>query len=190
MKIIFKSIFLIVIFIAFSGCSSNFSGWSTIYGVAVDERGVSTIASDQIIVMKLSSKFLEDKSIKFLDFSTYCYRGNVFLIGEYDQPTQKEKVVKIAESDPEVKSLTIYMLEKKKDDSCGTTNNLAISTEVKAKLIQDKDIRSTNIDVKVVQCHVVLLGIVGSKEEIAKAVAQANSVEKIRGVECFLTSME
>lgn len=183
MKILFKSLFLIAILAAFSGCS-------TIYGVALDERGVSTIASDQKIVVKLTSKFLEDKSIKFLDFSTYCYRGHVFLIGEYDTPQQKAKVVKIAESVPEVKSLTIYMLEKKKDDACGTTDNLEISAKLKAKLIRDMDLKSTNIDVKVVQCHIVLLGVVGSKEEIAKAVAHAESIEKTRGVENFLTSMD
>ena len=180
MKILFKLLFSVLILAVFSGCS--------IYGVAVDERSVNTIASDQTIVMKISSKLLENKSIKFLDLSTYCYRGHVYLVGEYDEPKQKEVAIRIANSVPGVKSVTTYMLEKKKSDLCGTTDNIEISSKVKAKLIQDKEIKSTNIDIKVVQCNVVLLGIVGSEKEITRAIAHAKSVEKIRGVESFLKS--
>ena len=43
-----------------------------------------------------------------------------------------------------------------------------IDGKIRAELIGDREISSTNIDVKAIQCHVVLLGIVGSKKEIAK----------------------
>jgi hyperosmotically inducible protein len=65
---------------------------------------------------------------------------------------------------------------------------VAIAGKVDAKLTADKDIRSTNIDVKVVQCNVVLLGIVRSGEEIAKATAHAKSVAGVRNVTSFLMS--
>jgi len=61
---------------------------------------------------------------------------------------------------------------------------------LKSKLVADMDVWSTNIDVKVVQCHVVLLGIVESKEEITRAVAHARSVAGVRDVTSYLTSTE
>ena len=51
------------------------------------------------------------------------------------------------------------------------------------------DIHSMNIDVNVVQCHVILLGIVGTGSEADKAVALARSVEGVRDVMSFLKSM-
>jgi hyperosmotically inducible protein len=64
-----------------------------------------------------------------------------------------------------------------------------ISTKVQASLINDPAIHSTNIDVKVVQCHVVLLGVVGTESEAAKAVAHARSVEGVSGVVSYLKAM-
>jgi hyperosmotically inducible protein len=80
------------------------------------------------------------------------------------------------------------LLPKKKDDLCGTDENFGIKAKVKLKLIKDKDIWSTNIDVKSIQCIVVLYGLVGSKNEIEKAIAHAKSVEGVRGVKSFLKS--
>jgi osmotically-inducible protein OsmY len=72
----------------------------------------------------------------------------------------------------------------------GTDENLEIVGKVKARLVGDKEIWSTNIDIKSIQCRVVLYGLVGSKKEINKAIAHAKSVEGVRGVKSFLTSVK
>ncbi len=173
---------LLLVFVV--GCSP----YGTIYGVAVDERKASTIASDKKITAEIQKTFLEDSTIKVLDISSYCYDGHVFLVGEYDNKEQKEKAEKMAKKVEGVKSVQTYLLPEKKGDTCGTSDNVAITGKVDAKLTADKDIRSTNIDVKVVQCNVVLLGIVRSGEEIAKAAAHAKSVGGVRNVTSFLTA--
>jgi hyperosmotically inducible periplasmic protein len=160
----------------------------TAYEAAVDERHVGTIADDTIIKGKILKKFIEDDKIKILDISIGCYRGHVYLVGEYEVPPQKNRAIELAESVDGVKQVTTYLVPKKKNDFCGLEDNLAIEGKVKAKLIKDKDIWSTNIDVKSVQCHVVLYGLVGSKAEINKAVAHAKSVAGTRGVTSLLES--
>lgn len=169
---------------------STVFGCTTVYKAAVDERNVGTIADDTMIKGKIVEKILEDDKLKLLDISTGCYRGHVYLVGEYDHAAQKERAIKIAKSIHGVKEVTTYMVPKKKDDSCGLKDNLEIAGKVKAKLIEDKNIWSTNIDVKSIQCHVVLYGLVGSKAEIDKAVAHAKSVTGIRGVTSFLESVK
>jgi hyperosmotically inducible protein len=57
---------------------------------------------------------------------------------------------------------------------------------VDAKLIADDRIWSTNVDVKAVQCNVVLLGIVGTQQEISRSVAHARSVPGVRSVRSYL----
>jgi len=176
-------IYLLLLLFIF-GCSP----YGTIYGVAVDERKATTIASDKRITAAIEKAFLEDGTIKVLDISPYCYDGNVYLVGEYDNMVQKERAEKLANNVEGVKSVQTYLLSKKKGDSCGAAENVAITAKVNAELVADKDIRSTNIDVKVVQCNVVLLGIVRSDDEIAKATAHAKSVGGVRNVRSFLMS--
>jgi len=165
------------------GCS-NFvqSG----YGVAVDQRKVGTIASDEEIKLSIQKKLLGDDAVKTLDISTFCYNGYVYLVGEYGTEKEKERALEIANNTPGVKSVTHYLVGKKKEDTCGRTDNLEIEGKLRAELIGDRDISSTNIDAKVIQCHVVLLGIVGSKKEVAKAIAHAKSVTGVRGVTSYL----
>ena len=166
------------------GCSP----YGTIYGVAVEERTTGTIAADAKITAAIQKGFLEDSDVKALDISAYCYNGNVYLVGEYDRAPQKERAIAIAKGIEGVRSVHTYVLQKKKRDKCGTSDNLAIRGKVDAKLVADKDILSTNIDIKVVQCNVVLLGIVKTGKEITKATAHAKSVTGVRSVTSYLKS--
>ena len=165
------------------------SGCATIYKAAVDERSIRDIASDTAIKTKILKEFIDDESIKTLDIFTASYEGNVYLVGEYESKSQKNKAIEIAKNVEGVKNVTTYMLLKKKDDACGTKDNLGLSAKVKGELIKDKDIWSTNVDVKTVQCNVVLVGLVGSEEEIQKAVAHAKSIEGAKSVKSYLKSI-
>jgi hyperosmotically inducible protein len=181
MKSIVKMLPIFIILLMVSGCG-------TIYSAAVDERNVSTIASDTSIKGEIVKQFIDDDKIETLDISVGCYKGHVYLVGEYDTAVQKDRAINIAKGVEGVKSVTPYLLPKKKGDICGTDENLAITGKVKAKLIGDKDIWSTNIDVKSVQCIVVLYGLVGSQSEINKAIAHAKGVDGVRNVKSFLKS--
>ena len=162
------------------------TGCTTIYKSAVDERSLGEQYDDQAITMSIRKKFTEDEKIKYFDISTYVYNGHVFLVGEYDTVDQKNQAVKLAGEVEGVRSVTNYFLPKKEDDTCGTTANLKLSTKLKTKLIGDKDISSTKIEVKALQCNIILLGLVGSADEIKKAISHAKTVEGIRSVKSFL----
>jgi hyperosmotically inducible protein len=186
-----KKIFLVqsgffvwVIVAVTMGCATPFG---SVYKSAVDQRSLGTQYDDEKITMEIRGKFLEDKAIHYLDISTYCYDGNVYLVGEYEKPEQKNQAVKLAAHVPGVKSVTDYFLPKRKDDSCGTSDNLAAEAKVRAELIEDMDLSSTQIETKLIQCQVVLLGLVQSRADIEKAVSLARTVSGVRTVKSFLT---
>jgi hyperosmotically inducible periplasmic protein len=185
-----KKYSIIIYVLALLALCSCTSLYRATYGVAVEERSAATIASDKNITLTIQEKFLGDDAIKALDISPFCYNGHVYLVGEYGTEKERGRALEIANKVAGVNSITPYLLPKKKKDTCGTTDNVEIAAKVSAKLIGDKDIWSTNIDVKVVQCNVVLLGIVGSKTEIDKAVAHARSVSGIRGVISYLKAVK
>jgi len=166
------------------------SGCGTAYKVAVDERNIRTQARDEKVTMAIRKKIVDDNQVKFLDISTYVYNGHVYLVGEYETSDQKTRAIKLAKEVEGVKSVQGHFLPKKKGDLCGTTDNLELSVRVKAKLIKDKGIRSTNIEVKSVQCHIILLGLVDSRNQIRKAISHAKEVDGVRSVKSYLKSIK
>jgi hyperosmotically inducible protein len=136
--------------------------------------------------MAIRKEFLNDDSIETMDISTYCYNGNVYLVGEYKTSAQKKQAIRLAKGVEGVKSVTDHFLAKKKNASCSTTDNVELMAKVRGKLIGDTDIGSTDIEVKTVQCNVILLGLVSSRNQINEAIAHAKSVEGVRKVTSYL----
>ena len=162
------------------------SGCGMAYKAAVDERNIKTQATDEKIEMAIRSKIADSDKVKFFDVSTFCFYGDVYLVGEYKNASEKAEAVKLANQVEGVRSVTTYFLQKKEGDVCGTTDNVGLVVKVKAKLVKDTDIWSTNIKIKSIQCNIVLLGIVGSQKEIEKAVLHAKSVPGVRSVKSYL----
>ena len=162
------------------------TGCTTIYKTAVDERSFGEQYDDQKITMAIRKKFTEDEKIKYFDISTYCYYGHVYLVGEYDTVARKNQAVNLAREVEGVKSVTDYFLPKKEDEKCGTTSNLELLALVKKELIGDMDISSTQVEVKALQCNIILLGLVNSAVDIKKAVDHAKSVKGVLSVKSFL----
>ena len=178
-----------LIFLFFLVVGAGNTGCGTVYKVAVDKRSLGMQADDEKITMAIRDKFVADDTVKILHVSTYCYTGHVYLAGEYETLAQKKRILKLAGEVEGVKSIKGHFLPKKKDDSCGTKDNLKLVAKVKVKLIKDEDISSTGIEVKALQCNIILFGIVGSQGEIKKAVAHAKSVEGVRSVTTYLRVM-
>ena len=74
------------------------------YKSAVDERSLGEQYDDEKITMLIRQNFKNDPKINYFDISTYCYNGNVYLVGEYDTVDQKNQAVKLAREVEGVKS--------------------------------------------------------------------------------------
>jgi hyperosmotically inducible protein len=175
-----------IIIISFFFLLTTLNGCTIVYTTVVDERSVKTIASDTKIKSKILAKFIDDDTVKTLDISASCYEGHVYLIGEYDTIKQKQRAIEIAKNIEGVESVTTYLLPKNENSPCGTKENIEITARVKAKLVGDMDIWSTNVDVKTIQCIVVLWGLVGSDEQVQKSIEHAKEVDGVKNVKSFL----
>ncbi|WP_027720141.1 BON domain-containing protein [Maridesulfovibrio zosterae] len=176
------AIYLILILMAVMSTT----GCSTIYKGAMDERSVGQQTSDATISATIMKRYLDDDDVSVLSIEPYTFMSHVYLVGEYDNSVQITKAVSIAQNVEGVKGVSTYLVPKKEDPTCGTTDNLGILASVKKDLIGDGDIWSTNVEVKVVQCKVILLGLVGSQTQLDKSIAHAKAVEGVRGVKSYL----
>jgi hyperosmotically inducible protein len=175
---IFATLGLLAVLALSAGC--------TVYDVAVEERDLGDWTSDKNISFAIEKAYLQDDLVKYMDFDAFTYEGHVFIVGEYESRDQIKRAVSIAKGVKGVRKVTTHLIPKKTQDYCGTTDNLELYTKVKQRLVTDTEIWSTNIDIKTLQCNIILLGIVGSATERDTAIAHAQSVEGARGVKSFL----
>lgn len=162
------------------------TGCGAIYGTAVDQRDVQTVATDKYITTEITARYLKDDLVKVLDIGAKSYEGAVYIYGEYESDAQKARAISIASHVDGVTGVTYYLLPKKDNDSCGTADNLLIRGRIDKELIMDDRIWSTNVDVAVVSCNVVLMGLVGTQKEIDLAIKYAKETEGVRRVKSYL----
>ncbi len=162
-------------------------GCTTAYKVARDKRDIKTIAKDEKIALTLKSNLLENKDIKGLAISVYCFEGNVFLVGVIEKKAQKREAIKLAKSVEGVRTVKTYLLDKNKySKTSDTIDDFKITGKIKVNLIKDKEIVSTRIKVKTIYRHSILLGIVSDESVVKKAISHAKKVDGVKKVKSFL----
>jgi hyperosmotically inducible protein len=106
----------------------------------------------------------------------------VYLVGEFESDRQKLRAVKLAREVSGVRRVSVVPFEKRDDPDCGASDDLALYAKVKAALVEDTTIWSTQVDVKTVQCNAVVLGLVASQRDAETIVRHVNGAEGVRSV--------
>ncbi len=164
-------------------------GAETIYKTSVDERSIRHILNDKKLSGLIMTELVKDDMTNVLDVTAECYFGYPFVVGECNNLEEAQRIMDIAQKITE-KSPIPYLVKKGAAKDCNPVLNLKISTEVKARLVADKKIFATNVVVKSVQCKIVLLGVLGSKESILAAIEHSEKVEGVKEVHSFLVSTD
>lgn len=157
-------------------------GCSTAYRAAVDERDLGTFVDDGRIESSVRARFINDELVKLRDLSVNSYLGTVYLVGEFDTDRQKLRAVKLAREVAGVRRVSVVPFEKREDADCGVADDLALYASIKARLVEDASIWSTQVDVKTVQCNAIILGLVASQRDADKIVRHVSDTEGVRSV--------
>lgn len=181
-----------LVMIVFSGCTIKSAIKNTvkaIYKTSVDERPLRHILKDKKLTALMTAKLLEDNVTNLLDVTAVCYFGYPFVIGQCETIEEAQRIMDIAQ-EVTGKPAVPYLLKKGNDDDCNPAINIEIAYETQARLAADKKIFATNVTVKAIQCQIVLLGVLGSKESILATIDHAKKVSGAKKVQSFLVSTD
>jgi len=157
-----------------------------VYSAARDERSVGAIVDDKGIESAVKYELLRDPLVKGLDIAVYAFRGGVYLVGVIESDAQQARATTIAKTQKGVRAVQTYLLDKKKTTWGKAVDDTVITAEVKTRLIKDTRIKSTQVEVKTILGHVVLLGIVSTQQMADLAVSHARGVENVKAVKSFV----
>jgi len=144
---------------------------------------VGTELDDGVITAKVKSALLADDVVRSFEFKVETRKGEVQLSGFAANQVQIDRAIEIARGVPGVKSIDNKMSVKGEPTSIGNeVDDGIITTQVKAALLADADVKSFDIAVKTRKGEVQLSGFVNNQSQIDRAMEVARGIKGVRSV--------
>ena len=144
---------------------------------------VGTEVDDSTITTKVKSALLADADVKSFDIKVETRKGEVQLSGFVDNQSQMDRAVAVAKGVEGVKKVDNKMSLKTTSTTMGDKiDDGVITTKVKAALLGDSTVKSSDIGVVTRDGEVQLSGFVDSQSQIERATEVAKGVEGVKSV--------
>lgn len=144
---------------------------------------VGTDIDDNVITTKVKSALLADSDTKSFDIKVETRKGEVQLSGFVDNQTQIDRAIAVARGVEGVKNVDNKMNVKTTATTMGDKiDDAVITTKVKAALLADEGVKSSDIATVTRDGEVQLSGFVDNQTQIDQATTVARGVEGVKNV--------
>jgi hyperosmotically inducible protein len=144
---------------------------------------VGTEIDDSVVTTRVKSALLADPDVKSFDFKVATHKGEVQLSGFVDNQAQLDRAVTVARAVAGVNSVLNNVSMKDTATTVGTkVDDGIITSQVKAALLADVNVKSFDIAVVTRKDEVQLSGFVDNQSQIDRAIEVARGVEGVRSV--------
>lgn len=167
-----------------SGCAALIIGGGTEGAViAAQERSAGNALDDAGILVKIKNLYAQhDYKDLLANVEVKVVEARVLLTGNVDKPESQIEAVRLAW---QVSGVREVMNEVQISDKAGFSNyarDVWISTQVKARLLFAKNIRSVNYSVITVNQTVYIMGIAQDQDELDRATYVASTTNYVQHV--------
>lgn len=175
-----KFIFLLPLLL--SACGPAIVGGIGNVGLsAVEERGLSGYASDQVINLQIDHEFSGDLAA-FSGIEITVYNGRVLLTGVVENEKIKKDAILLAKNVSGVKEVIDGMNITGEDGVSEYTRDGWMTTKLKTALYADEDVFAPNYLVKTFDKIIYIFGTAQTKEEMKKVTDYAYDITGVRKV--------
>ena len=181
-----KTNILIIFFISLilSSCVgvSSTGVFGTGVSVAIDPRSVGTQIDDSIMQKNLSARIvLQDKKY-FLSVKSKVLDGRIFLTGKVDDPEEKLKLTKLAWETQGVRSVRNDIKIKEEFNFKQSAKDLLITSQLRAALIFNKEIKATNYQIDTYKKKIYIYGIAMNENEKKLVLNEAEEIQDVKKI--------
>ena len=155
--------------------------------VAMDRRSASVVQSDQGVEQKIG-KAVADRwpaGSSGVHVNVTSYGGKVLLTGEVPTQAIRDEIEKIATSTQFVQGVTNELVVGPETLIAARTRDTYITSKVKARLVEAKQLDAKNVVVVTERGVVYLMGLVSPAEGDAAAQVAASTSDVVRVVKLF-----
>lgn len=170
---------------ALAGCTpvGVATGVGAVAGTAAaSERGLGTTISDDRIWLEINKAWLDHDSHMFQSANLQVHEGRVLLSGLVERPEMRVDAVRIAWQVDGVREVINEIRVSGEGDFGGFVQDRWIATQLRNRILFDKEIRSINYSIETVAGVVYLMGIAQSEAELRRVVDHARDIAYVRHV--------
>ncbi len=180
----FKILILIGITLFLSGCVgvSSKGIFGTGVSVALDPRSLGTQIDDSIMQKNLSARLLIMDKKYFLSIKSKVLDGRIFLTGKVDNPEEKLKITKLAWETEGARSVRNDIKIKEKFNFQQSAKDILITSQLRAALILNKEIKATNYQIDTYKKKIYVYGIALTSDEKESVIKEAKEILDVENV--------
>lgn len=178
---------LLILPLGLSGCVGTMVGaGATAATAAAQERGFSGAVDDTVIRTRINALWLDHNEEMFRKAGLQVHEGRALLTGT--MPTQQMRLdaVRLAWQADGVREVINEMTVAKSGGVSGFATDTWISTQLKTRILFDKEISSINYSIETVAGVVYLMGIAQTQDELARVTTHARSISNVRQVVSYV----
>ena len=140
------------------------------------EKGIKEAISDGMIDAGINKEFLNHDINMFLNVEIEVVEGRVLLTGSVKKPKHRLDAIKIAWKVLGVREVINEIDVTEKGGIKQYLIDVKIKTQIRYKILADKEVSSINYNFEVVNGNVYIIGIAENKKELKKLVKHINTI--------------
>lgn len=149
---------------------------------ASQERGLQGAMRDQRIRLDINHYWLQESEELFRKVNLQVRNGRVLLTGKVGNPDLRVEAVRLAWKPYGVTEVINEIEVTNKSSLTSYARDTWINTQLKTKLLIDKDVAALNYSIETVNQVVYLIGLAQNQQELDRVVAHAKDVPYVRRV--------
>ena len=165
---------LVVIFVLLNSCAAI-----SVTTSSVKEKGIKEAISDGMIDASINKEFLNHDINMFINVKIDVVEGRVLLTGSVKKPKHRLDAIKLAWKVLGVREVINEIDITNKGGIKQYLIDLKIKTQIRYKIISDREISSINYNFEVVNGNLYIIGIAKNKKELRKIVEHTNSINGV-----------
>ena len=173
-----KNIIILFFLVLLSACVGSSSGgvFGTGVSIALDPRTLGTQIDDSIMQKNLLARLALTEKKYLIKLSVKVLDGRIFLGGKVDEPEEKLKITKIAWETKGVRSVKNNIAIKQKFSLINTTKDILITSQLKAALILNKNVKAANFNIDTINQKTYVFGIAHNENEKKEIIQEAKQI--------------
>ena len=173
-----KNIIILFLLVLLSACVGSSSGgiFGTGVSIALDPRTLGTQIDDSIMQKNLLARLALTEKKYLIKLSVKVLDGRIFLGGKVDEPEEKLKITKIAWETKGARSVKNNIAIKQKFSLINTTKDILITSQLKAALILNKNVKAANFNIDTINQKTYVFGIAHNENEKKEIIQEAKQI--------------
>ena len=140
-------------------------------------------AGDTAIWGQIKNDLLQSGVKGTEQISVFCFNGIVVLAGVVAKGSEAgTEAVRIAHRVQGVKKVETFFLPSQQSQ----VSDFEIKEKIHFKMVGDSDLKADQVDMTVIDGHVVLIGVVSSITKVNKIIAIAHATKGVNAVKSFI----